>query len=251
MANLTVAELDDYVDDLGGTNTTTYTDAAKHRAYDRWSNNIIAEIMEAMQDYDFQGEISTHDIVASQREYIFPTDILKIKRIDLKLDGSNWKRASEIDASQLGNSYAAEADIIARFTNDEPYVEFLDNSFMIYSGSISNVTGGIKLTYSKQVVGLNASNEDITNFTADTHKSNLPQFAQMALIYGALIDYFTDKDENMVRKFNKRLWGNPDGRPPEIDQIGGLMRQIINYYTSKQPDRQSAMQNAYQEEDFN
>lgn len=251
MALLQISSIDDYVDDLGGTNTTTYTDAAKHRAYDRWSNNVIAELMEAMQDYDFQGEISTRDLTANQREYIFPTDLLKIKRIDLKLDGSNWKRASELDASQIGDNYASEADITARFNNSEPYVEFLDNSFMIYSGTISTVSGGIKLTYSKQIVGRNSSEADLTSFSADTDKSNLPEFAQMILVYGALHDYFIDKNEEMRRKYCKLIWGNPDGRPPETEQIGGLMRQIINYYTSKQPDRQSSIGNVYQEEDFN
>lgn len=251
MALLTVSSLDDYVDDLGGTNSNSYQDAPKHRAYDRWTNNVIAEIQEAMEDYDFQGEESTHDLVANQREYIFPTDLLKIKRIDLKIDGTNWKKASELDANQIADNYAQEADIITRFTNDEPFVDFLDNSFKIYSGTISNVTGGIKLTYAKQIVGQDTNGGDITNFTADSDKSNLPQFAQMILVFGALVDYYTDKNEELMRRYNMKIWGNALGRPPERYQIGGLMRQAINYYTSKAPDRQAAMASAYSEEDFN
>lgn len=252
MSLLQLSALDDYCDDIGGTNSTIYSDASKHRAYDRWSNNIIAEIMESMQGYDFQGEISTHDLNAGQREYLFPTDLLKIKRIDLKLDGINWKKAGELDANQVGDAYAQESDITSRFFNSEPFIDYLDNSFVIYSGTITDVTGGIKLTYAKEIVGQDNSGADIVNFTSDTDKSNLPEFAQMALVYGALIDFFTDRsDNNMLAKFNIRLYGNPTGRPSNAQMIGGLMKQIKDYYTSKSPDQLIALSAIYDERSFN
>ena len=243
--------LDAYVDDIGGTNSTTFASTAKRRAYDRWSNNIIAEIMMAMADFDFQAEISTHDLVANQREYILPVDFLTVKRVDAMLDGVNWHRVSELDAAQLGDSYAQESDITQKFTNDAPFFDMLDSSIMIYSGTIAGVTGGLKLTYSKEVVGQNASGQDIQNIVADTDVSNLPEFAQMALVYGALIDFFTDRTDNlMLQKFNLKLYGNAAGRPADQQKIGGLLKQILNYYTSKDPDKQMSIAQAYSDEDF-
>lgn len=249
--SITISTLDDYIDDLAGSNSGSYTDAKKHRSMTRWMHNLTAEVMEAMSDSDFQGEISTHDLVVNRREYLFPTDLLKIKRIDLKLDGSNWYKASRLDESQIGDNYASEADIVERFTNTDPFVSYFDNSYFIYSGTIIDVTDGIKITYDKAIVGETSAGVDITSFTADDDVTNLPEFAQMFLVYGACKDHFLDKtDDKQLQKFNLLMYGNGAGRPAETRQIGGLLRQIINYYTNRSPDEQMSFSTTYSEEDF-
>lgn len=217
---------------------------------------INTEVMRVMKDVDFQGEKSTHDLVANQREYLNPSDLLKLKKVDLKLDGSNWKTANPIDASEVPDKLASEADIIARFTNDEPKVDFMDESYFIYSGTITDVTAGILLWYDKDIVGQDTNGNDITSFSASTDVPTLLPFAAQALVLWAIIDWYEGHpNAQKLAYFTKKLWGAttrgvPQERPAQDDNIGGLMRAIINHYADRNPDRKIEMSSVHQQEDF-
>lgn len=247
----TIANLLTDVTRKGGIDSARYSSANIMRVFTNAAHEINAEVMRAMKDNDFQGEISLHDLVANQREYLNPSDLLKMKKVDLKLDGSNWKTAGVFDASEVPDKLSAEADIIARFSNDVPMVDIMDESFFIYSGTIGNVTSGIRLWYNKDIVGQDTNGGDITEFAASTDVPTLIFFAAQALVLWAIIDWYeSHPNEAKLRRFNNKLWGNPNGRPPRDEQIGGLMRQIINHYCDKLPDRKIDGGSAYQQEDF-
>jgi hypothetical protein len=247
----TLNELIDDVDRVGGIQAGRFSDADKMRAMTIAARTINQEVTKVMRDYDYQGERSFHDLVANQREYLNPTDLLKIKRIDLKLDGTNWKKANWIDESEIGDKYVAEADIISRFTNTEPKISFFDESYFIWSGTIANVTDGIQITYDKDIVGVNSSGTDIQDFSATTDVPNLIGFAQQALVLWAIIEWYgSHLNSKKLIYFNNLLWGNPKGRPQDDRQIGGLMRQILDYYSDRTPDRPIEFQSQYNEEDF-
>jgi len=238
----TIATLKNYIDDIAGTDDTSYPSTDKMAALTRWAHIINEEVLDAQDDWDFQGEIATTDLVANQREYVFPADILKIKRIDLKLDGTNWVRAAWIDESEISDSIASESDITEQFTNDEPYVALYDKSFFIYSGTIKDVSGGIKIWYSKDIVGKDSSGNDITSFSSDNDQPNLAEFAQLALVYGAILDW-ADKTENyeLAARMNQRLYGNSVGRPADSASVGGLIGRIRAYYSRRASDREVIM----------
>lgn len=247
----TIAKLLTDVTRKGGIDSNRYSSTEIMRVFTNAAHEINVEVMRAMKDNDFQGEISTRDLVANQREYLNPSDLLKMKKVDLKLDGSNWKTATPFDASEVPDKLSAEADIISRFSNDEPKVDIMDESFFIYSGTIASVTGGIKLWYDKDIVGQATGGSDITEFSASTDVPTLIFFAAQALVYWAIIDWYeSHPNERKLRTFNVKLWGNPGGRPPKDEQIGGLMRQIINHYADKLPDRKIEFSAANQQEDF-
>lgn len=252
MPNATIANLLTDVTRQGGIDSNRYSSATIMRVFTIAAQSINTEVMRAMKDVDFQGERSLHDLVANQREYLNPNDLLKLKRVDLKLDGSNWKTADPFDASEVPDNLVAEADIIARFSNDNPKVDFMDESYFIYSGTISNVSGGIMLWYDKDIVGQNSSGSDITAFSASTDVPTLLPFASQAMVIWAIIDWYEGHpNAQKLAYWNRKLWGYKEGRPPEDKQIGGLMRQVINHYADRNPDRKIEMSNAYQEEDFN
>lgn len=251
MSNSTINELLDDVDRIGGIDSNRYSDTDKMRSFTNAAHSITQEIMEAMSDSDFQGEKSIHNLVADQREYLLPTDILKIKRIDLKLDGTNWKKSDWLDESQIANNYVTEADIIKKFNNSNPYVSLFDESFFIYSGTITNVTGGIQISYDKEIVGQDNNGDDITDFSATTDIPTLKEFAAQGLVYWAIIDWYTaHPDKLKFQQFNLKLWGNPNGRPADRRQIGGLMKQIIEHYTNRVPDKIIVASSQYTQEDF-
>lgn len=251
MQTETIANLLTDVTRQGGIDSNRYASATIMRVFTIAARQITQEITRAMKDQGFQGEISTHDLVANQREYLFPSDYLKIEKIDLKLDGTNWRTANEFDASEVIDKLSAEADIVDRFSNDSPYVDYLDESFFIYSGTISNVTGGIKIWYNKDIVGQDTNGADITSFSASTDLPTLMPFAAQALVLWAIIDWYeSHPSAEKLARFNNKLWGNSSGRPSDDRLIGGLMRRIINYYADRAPNRKIEMSSGYQQEDF-
>jgi len=231
-----ISALETYIDDIANTDTSAYSSAKKKTALSRWGHIILEEVIDAQDDWDFQGEIATASLVANQREYVFPSDILKIKKIELKLDGTNWKTAEFTDESQITCPYN-ETDIIANFTNDTPFVTFYDNSFFIWSGTITAVTGGIRIWYSEEVIGTDSSGDDVSAFSADTDSPNLPIFAQMALVYGAISDWAETRDPVLAGRMNIRLYGHNSGRPADSASVGGLIGRIRDFFSRRIQDK--------------
>ena len=244
-----ISTLDDYIDDIAGTDSTSFSDADKHAAQTRWAHILTEEVIDAQGDWDFQGEIATANLVANQREYVFPTDILKIKRIDLKLDGTNWTTVHWLDESEIPNSAAHESDITENFSNSDPYATLYDKSFFIWSGTIAAVTGGIKIWYSEEIVGVDTNGDDISSFSADTDKPNLAEFAQMGLVYGPILDLCENRNPSLANRMNIRLYGHSAGRPA-TNEVGGLIGRIRAFYSQRVPDKKVTITPASKLEDY-
>jgi len=180
----------DQINFLTGTNTTSYSDTDMSANLTRWAHLFTTEIKDSMDGWDFQFETATAALAANQREYIFPSALLTIKKVQLKLDGTNWVDAPFFDPEQTGSPIASETDITTKFSNDAPYVDMGDRSMFVYSGTIADVAAGIKIWYTEEIVGRNVSLADITSFSTDTDTPNIVEAFQRGLIYGACLDYY-------------------------------------------------------------
>lgn len=91
---------------------------------------------------------ATTDLVEDQREYPEPDDLIKIKQVEAKLDGTNWTKLKEFDINSMDRP-TDESTIVNNFTNNEgeAYYDLFRGSIYLYSGSVSGVTGGLKLFY--------------------------------------------------------------------------------------------------------
>jgi hypothetical protein len=218
------------------TDTTSYTNDQINDSLTEWAHLFTSEILDAQDCWDFQGEIAYADLEADQREYTFPTNILKIKRIDLKLDGTNWVKANWVDESEIATSISSESDITDNFTNEKPYISLFDKSLFILSGTITNVTGGIKIWYTEEIVGVSAAGADLTAFSAGTDKPNIAEAFQKGLVYGSAKDWFDKYDiENQSRKMDRL-----------IDKITEKMRT----HYGKRSDRIVVLQTASSSEGY-
>jgi hypothetical protein len=65
---------------ITNTNSTTYTDTDLDASLNTYNDIFTTEILDSMDDWDFSADYATTNLVASQQEYVLPTDILKIKR---------------------------------------------------------------------------------------------------------------------------------------------------------------------------
>jgi hypothetical protein len=246
-----ISTLDDDIDRLSGSDTTSYVDADKHSSMTRWAHTIQEEVVDAQDDWDFNGETAVANLVANQREYTFPTTLLKVKRIELCFDGINWVEATLFNEGTTKYPLSSETNITNSFTNAQPMVQLFDKGFYIYSGTIIAVTGGIKIWFSDDIIGTNVGGTTISSFTADTDTPNLVEFAQQGLVYGAILDFATKNNlDDLVQKMNNRLYGNSLGRPTDNMSIGGLLGRIKNYYGSRNENKQNGVKPAYDLNNF-
>ncbi len=141
---MTTVKLAAYVRFRTKTDPTTFPDADMLVLINVWKDEISREIEKKNEDY-FNKQFLT-SLVANQRQYSFPDEILnRIKIVEVKLDGTNWKRAAEVDFN-LYQKTTDENTIQQNFSDNYPQYELTDRSIYLLTGSaISNVTNGLSL----------------------------------------------------------------------------------------------------------
>jgi hypothetical protein len=164
---------------LTNTNTTTYSNADLDASLNTYYHYFVNEILGAMDSWDFQGEIATADLVASQQEYVLPTDILKIKRVEISYDGTNWYMAEPFDINMRGRA-TDTTSIAADFSKSKPYFDAYDNSVFLYPIPDTAVTAGLKVWYEKEPTELSSATSE-PSFLEAYHKG---------LAFGAAKDFF-------------------------------------------------------------
>lgn len=177
---------------LTNTNTTTYTNADLDAALNRYYHQFVNEILAAMDDWDFQGDIATASMVANQQEYVLPTDILKIKKVMVSYDGTNWYKAKSFDVSETDSALATQTDINNAFETTEPYVDYFDNSMFLYPVPTAASTNGIKIYYEKEA----------TELSSATDEPVIAEAYHRGLAYGAAKDFlekYIEKGSNAVK----------------------------------------------------
>jgi len=235
-----ISLLDDQLNNITDTDTTSYSDALKHADLTVAAQVLTGEILSAMSDWDYQGDTATANIVAStaisNRYYAFPTNFLKLKRIDIMPDGSNWVRCNKVDIGEFSDTLGSETDVTNLFSNDKPYYSIVGNKILILSGTLTAVTNGIRYYFEEMIVGTDTEGTDLTAFAADTDVPNLPEPYQMGLVYYAAKLYFqkyglTDR----IREMNMELYGYPQGRPADEASIGGIVGAMRKFKITNEP----------------
>ncbi len=171
------------------TNSTSLTDASIV-VYANAEKDTVAMEIESVGTGLFDMPAYT-SLVADQREYPFPDDILsRMKIVRAKLDGTNWKRLSEFDlnayretqtspvfpynASDVNSAFSDattdESTIQELFSDDTPQFEITRNSIKIYTESaITAVSEGLWLIYSVYPADI-----DTDTLASDTQLSTDP-----------------------------------------------------------------------------
>jgi hypothetical protein len=209
--------LRNYARFLTNTNTTTFSDADLNAAINFYYHDIVNEILASMDGWDFQGETATADIVSGQAEYILPTDILKIKKIDVTYDGTNWASAKFFDVSE--KKFPLDGTTVARaFSQNAPEVDLYDSSIFLYPTPSANVIAGIKIYYEKEV----------SELSADTDEPVFAEAYHKVLVYGAAKDYLEKYAE---------VDGNTNKRNLQQQNFNRLMDEMRLYYNTRNQDR--------------
>lgn len=194
---MTLTEFASYIRLKTRTNSTTFTDADMLIFANVRLDEIGQEILKA--DEDILLVPQTDDLVANQRDYSFPTDTLaKIKRVEAKLDGTNWLKLKEIDITSIKTPIASETDITYNFSNEEGSAcyDIIRNQLYIFSGTITNVSNGLKLwvnTWPASLTTLSGGTDMSLDPSTTTH--GIPRPLHEILARGVIIDYKESREK--------------------------------------------------------
>jgi len=223
---MTIADIMTKVDALTHTTDTNgYLAANRLIDLNNAQDELQMDILRAMDGDDFDDKnytsnfpIRPADLVADQRDYTLPTDMIKFKRLTISYDGTNWYKATPFDIGESG-----EVIKDANFSKEAPMYDLQYNSVKIYPTPTENVTDGFKVWISRQMMLFTSS--DVSTGTREPgidrsyHKiipykmalefayENLPEkivtFEQkIAMMVNDMQEDYSDKqrDDNMIAK---------------------------------------------------
>jgi len=215
---------------LTNTDTSTYSNADLDASINRYYRMFVNKIIEAMDGWDFQGEVATADIVANQQEYVFPTGLLKFKRAEVTYDGVTWRRVKLSDI----NSDPRPTDTTTTtrdYTTYNPHLDLFDQSIFLYPTPTGNVTAGLKIWYEK----------DVTDLSADTDEPLLLKAYQKGLSVGGAIDY---------QKKYREVEGNSAKLLDNQNDLDAIIDNMQNFYRRRTQDQEYYLEPRFVDYDY-
>ena len=194
---MTPYKLASYIRFRTRSNSTTFDNTEMLAYLETRLDEISADILKTDEDILLIPQYAT--LVADQREYPFPSDMLaRVKRIEGKLDGTNWIKLNELDITQHDYPITLEADITKHFTNNEgeAYFDIMRKAITIYSGTITDVTNGLRMwinTWPKTIADLTST----TDMSVDpsVYEHGIPRELHEILARGVIIDFKSSREK--------------------------------------------------------
>lgn len=188
---MTPVEFAQHVRFMTRTNSTTFSDAEIIALMKIRQDELAKEIIDVDEDILLIPQYS--NLVANQREYPLPQDMLaSLKRVEAKLDGTNYIRLSELDIASLHETVLTESLITQNFSNEinGAFFDLTRKSIYIYSGTITSVTDGLRVwcnTWPSPIGDLSAIADMSIDPTTTTH--GIPRELHEIWARGVIIDY--------------------------------------------------------------
>lgn len=188
---MTPKELASYVRFNTRTNSSTFTDADILMLMKIRQDELAKDILDADEDILLIPQYSS--LVANQREYSLPTDMLSsIKRVEAKLDGTNFIKLNELDIVSLQHSILSETEITNNFSNEDgkAYFDLTRKSLYIYSGTISDVADGLKIWVNSWPTAISDLTSEVDmSVDPSTTTFGIPRELHEIWARGIIIDY--------------------------------------------------------------
>lgn len=196
-----------------GQNDTTAVPTAAITLYTNLAKIQIAKeiVTKVSSDIDYFSFKQYADLVADQREYPFPDDILKNMKIVEAYIGDKWRRLLPFDLSSyrlsgdtnkpyfghvasesFSGATTDETTIAATFTDENPQFDSDGRAIIIYSETIDTVVGGLVLRGSimpKDYVDADWSTATDMAVRPDTITTAMPLQSHDIMLMKAVIDY--------------------------------------------------------------
>jgi hypothetical protein len=191
------------------TNSSTFSDADILALMKVRQVEIAKAILDADEDILLVPQYA--DLEANQREYTLPTDMLSsLKRIEAKLDGTNYVKLDEIDITTVPYTINSESSITQYFSNEEGMAKFSlsRKAIKIWSGTITDVTDGLKIlvnTLPSAITDLSLT----TDMSIDPSTTTLGIPIEMHEIWarGVIIDWKSSREKPIPLSQQEQVYG--------------------------------------------
>jgi len=225
-----LSEIRSFARRFANTNSTKYSDTNIDASINAFLDEVAADIIGAMDEWDSFGEISTTDLIAGQQEYVTPTTSIWVKRLEMTYDGTNWYPVTWMDINERTD--ATDTTSIARdFHKEKPFADLHDESIFLYPIPDANVSEGLKLWHINLPTQL-VETTDSPGFIRIFHK---------LLAYGAAKDFL----EQYI---------NEEGNVNRLQQceknIAIMISKMKNIYNKHNQDRDYIVSSSYVDYDY-
>lgn len=212
-------ELKDETRYISKTNTSTYTDADFNTGLELVRKRVFSKIIRAVTEWNFKGEIAQTNLVDSTSlvagengfngEYAFPTDLVKLTRIDLSYDGLTFHKATTyfVNDSDSSEETSDERNAMGDVTN--PVVRIYRDSYFVRPLPTTTITSGIKIKYQKRL-------EELTDDTTDIEE--IPDFQEI-YVYAMAIRFGIRYPRKMKAEWRRKY--------SEIEE------ELLKFYTNR------------------
>jgi len=178
-------------------------------------HKVVSMILEAQDESDFDDgnhsdfPIITTDLVALQPDYSIPLSekVIQIKRAEITYDGTNYERLNPIDINEISSPTNATT-IGDEFETDKPFYDFQYGSLFLYPIPQSNVTGGLKLWVTREVLEYSGVAGPTAGEVDNADEPGFDENYHRMISLGASLDWILvnqPKNTNLIRSIKEEL----------------------------------------------
>lgn len=182
-----------------------------------WYRLVTGWVVLASGIWEFNGEASTTNLVQNQVEYVLPTGLISLGRVEILYPNqSDYVTATRIDDKQVEEGAFANGEIPLG-SEGSPVFRVFDNSIFIYPKPSAAVTNGLRI----ELV------EDLTDLSSTTDIPNLNPLIHRVLSLGAAYDYLvTTEAQRKASSYYNQIFGSYEGDKRSLkSQIEALAAQ--------------------------
>jgi len=217
--------------DLVKANATSYPNDKVLVNLNLWLDKITTMILDSQDESDYDDSrysdfpIKFTNLVENQPAYEFPSRMLAVKRLETKLDGTNWRKAEPLDINEIGGS-TDTATIADNFFTDKPYYDAQYGFIFLYPIPQQDVDSGMKIWVSRSVRPYTSA-----ELSTGTVEPGFDREFTPILAYGIAYEKAVE-DQLPVQETLKR-------------QLDEYEQRLRRHYGSKQKDRNYSLTSAY------
>lgn len=155
-----------------------YSDTNLNASLNEWYRVIFGWALLASGVWEVGGEMYTTDLVADQAEYVLPTHLVYLNRVEVKYpNATSYVLAQRVDDKETASAFQnAEIDV---GTTDYPRYRDFDSSIFLYPVPTDAVTAGLAIEAAI----------DVTDLSGSTDLPDLNPLIHRAVAIGGAYDY--------------------------------------------------------------
>jgi hypothetical protein len=222
---MTLADITARISFLTGQTTTAYAAADRLISLNKWYNKIHTMILQSQDEWDFDDSNKTDfqilytDIVANQQDYALPSEILKIKRVEVTYDGSTWSVVTPMDIGEYGKD-STVTTTSGMFNASSPYYDVMGSSVLLYPIPATSVSDGLKVWIDRSVTEFTSA-----DVTAGTAQPGFDVNFHDMLPLGVAYDWFVGPGKDLQKS------------SAIISELSDYEARLRKHYSGKQKDR--------------